>query len=682
MTGHYACVMARLPEPGGDVDAWAEILNEYLLVSHNPDGTQRVESIPPHSVELKDLDVKNNPDQDITNLVLTNDNERLVWKNPTEVARANTRLRINVTDFGAKGDGTTDDTAAIQAAIDSVENGGIVEIPRGTYMIRGLKVKRHGITIAGEARFGTRLSRLSGTEPLIDISGTGTLDNHIKFCSITNLMLIGNYKPGVLLRSYFADNFVYRDVSFRQSDGVGSDFVEVWDTRFYNCSWEDCGSNTEPASLFRNSMPQGEFGYGTDNTNQIHFLGCRWEGWRNGAVRLDGGANGSPHLLNGLFFVSCKMESRHAAGPPFQIMPGCTLIFVNQLYIAIMAAEPDLVKPLDAIEDHGSHIFMTDVYVQWGAEINIANSLVHIMRSGPHMYYKLSTYYPAQDPIQAAVVAEPGSTDVIVSCNVTNRGKEFIGDVSTVLFSSARRGVAIPIDASGTFKVSSTTTNKDLVKVDNTGTRPALNMMNGTDATGYSDGTNEKWRIVGSTGSARFAANKFQIDGTRGYVGINSAPQPTAAMLIKTLADTDRGLVITRPTGTSTNRLMEFQDETAAMQGLAIDSHGRPMAVGTAPKLTLGTQVSTANPNPQVRDVAGGITATVRASGSTAHGTVVIVTFSKPYAQTPSFISLADHSATSGSLYVSARSATGFTISMRAILPGNATLNFNYAVIA
>jgi len=31
--------MARLPEPGGDSGNWGEILNEYLLASHNQDGT-------------------------------------------------------------------------------------------------------------------------------------------------------------------------------------------------------------------------------------------------------------------------------------------------------------------------------------------------------------------------------------------------------------------------------------------------------------------------------------------------------------------------------------------------------------------------------------------------------------------------------------------------------------------
>ena len=33
--------MARLPKPGSDDNTWGDILNDYLLVSHNPDGTEK-----------------------------------------------------------------------------------------------------------------------------------------------------------------------------------------------------------------------------------------------------------------------------------------------------------------------------------------------------------------------------------------------------------------------------------------------------------------------------------------------------------------------------------------------------------------------------------------------------------------------------------------------------------------
>jgi len=679
--------MARLPVPGSDSDQWAQILNDFLLVSHNNDGTQRFDSIPPHSVELRDLDVKNAIDQPLSNLVLTNDDKRLVWRNVSDVFKDSVniplnRLQINVLDFGAKGDGKTDDTEAIQNAINYAANGGTINIPRGTYLIRGVVIKKHGITITGEARFGTRLVRHSGTLPLIEVSGKGTIDNHIKYGSITSITLNNNYKEGVMLKSYFADNFVYRDVSFVHCDGLAVDFVEVWDSRFESCTWEDCGSLTQPATLFRNTLPQGEFGYGTDNTNQIHFFSCRWEGWRNGAVKLDGSANNSPNLLNGIFMTSCKMETRHAAGPAFQIMRGTTIVFVNQLYIAMMAVEPDRVKPIDAIEDHGSHIFMTDVYVQWGGEVEIAKSLVHIWESGPHMYYKMSAFYPADDPTEAAIVAEPEADDVIVSCNVVNRGKSFTGDVTSVMLTSPRVGLTIPLASTGTFRLVNAVNGKDLFKIDDNPDRPAVHLLNDLDIAGFSDSyVTETWRVIGETGSARFASGKFQIDGAKGHAGINIAPIAGVGLIVRGGAGNDRGLAVVRPSGTAMNRLMEFQDEVATIQGQAWDFRGRPQAVGTPARVTPGAQVNYANPQPQVRDIAGTIRAQVRPT-PTAPGVIATVTFSQPYLQVPLVITIHDNSVISGNLYISASSTTGFTVSTRAALAAGITLNFSYTVIA
>ena len=126
---------------------------------------------------------------------------------------------------------------------------------------------------------------------------------------------------------------------------------------------------------------------------------------------------------------------------------------------------------------------------------------------------------------------------------------------------------------------------------------------------------------------------------------------------------------------------MEFQDETHNIQGLAIDTRGRPLAVGSPPRVTAGEQVSYANPGIQVRDIAGNIIAAVRPS-PTAPGVIAAVTFAKPYASTPLSIMLTDHSATSGNLYISSRNAAGFTVSTRSALRGGSILNFDYMVLA
>lgn len=58
----------------------------------------------------------------------------------------------NVLDFGAKGDGTTDDTAAIQAAINSLPQYGTLNFAAGTYVISStLTIGTNNITLQGNA---------------------------------------------------------------------------------------------------------------------------------------------------------------------------------------------------------------------------------------------------------------------------------------------------------------------------------------------------------------------------------------------------------------------------------------------------------------------------------------------------------------------------------------------------
>ena len=59
---------------------------------------------------------------------------------------------IDVKDWGAVGDGVTDDAAAIQAALNAVDAnvGGVVEFPPGRYIIgTAIEITRNNTTLRG-----------------------------------------------------------------------------------------------------------------------------------------------------------------------------------------------------------------------------------------------------------------------------------------------------------------------------------------------------------------------------------------------------------------------------------------------------------------------------------------------------------------------------------------------------
>ena len=57
---------------------------------------------------------------------------------------------VSVKDFGAIGDGTADDTAAIQSAIDACPAGRAVAIPAGRYRTTARLIVSKGITLRGD----------------------------------------------------------------------------------------------------------------------------------------------------------------------------------------------------------------------------------------------------------------------------------------------------------------------------------------------------------------------------------------------------------------------------------------------------------------------------------------------------------------------------------------------------
>lgn len=170
---------------------------------------------------------------------------------------------VSVLQFGAVGDGVTDDTAAIQAAIDSGATG--IYVPKGVYAVRPLTISgKSGLQIYGtDVTFGSQFkltqagaifnlngssnvllnklglfpdTALSGTEGVkinetsniriteciiynfkgAGVRFTGTLGTQISGCIVRDNLFLSNGKDGTSaqLDTYYANDFSYTGNQF------------------------------------------------------------------------------------------------------------------------------------------------------------------------------------------------------------------------------------------------------------------------------------------------------------------------------------------------------------------------------------------------------------------------------------------------------------------------------------
>ena len=103
------------------------------------------------------------------------------------VTEGTTIVDVKNSTYGAVGDGVTDDTVAIQAAIDSLTDGGVIFFPQGTYITSSvLTVDVEGVVLKGAG----------GNAGVSEIEGTHTSDAIIRIkkrsCGVIGLKLSAN----------------------------------------------------------------------------------------------------------------------------------------------------------------------------------------------------------------------------------------------------------------------------------------------------------------------------------------------------------------------------------------------------------------------------------------------------------------------------------------------------------
>ena len=173
----------------------------------------------------------------------------------------------NVKQFGAQGNGTTDDTAAIQSALNS---GGTIYFPPGTYLITsGLTATNVNIVGAGanvsvinaNITSGTALTLSSTTYQTlqnIGLQGTNTtLDS-----SNTSIGLLiqgsGNGTAPESLSEFMSSLYNVSIYNFGTAFELGNN---AWANKFYNCGFASSNVGINLAG-------------GTNNGEDIAFFGC------------------------------------------------------------------------------------------------------------------------------------------------------------------------------------------------------------------------------------------------------------------------------------------------------------------------------------------------------------------------------------------------------------------------
>lgn len=103
-----------------------------------------------------------------------------VWDNTNKYFKPGTPLNLGVTyatAYGVTADGTTDDTAALQAAIDAAPTNGTVVLPRGTILYTTIAINK-GLTLRGQGYPSTFLKQTAnGDGVTVNVGGGAQISN-------------------------------------------------------------------------------------------------------------------------------------------------------------------------------------------------------------------------------------------------------------------------------------------------------------------------------------------------------------------------------------------------------------------------------------------------------------------------------------------------------------------------
>lgn len=177
---------------------------------------------------------------------------------------------VSVDAFGAVGDGVTDDSTAIQNALNSAQGGGMVVFPKGTYLITvPLKFYSNQCLIGKGATIlqGASIDNLLRTycEP------EWTAYNGVHDSVICGLTFDGGTytKHNSLVATVHAKNIVFKDCIFKNAYGAyhNLEINSTYNAKIINCDFEGSRKSVANAELIQIDGALNSATYPWDNIN-------------------------------------------------------------------------------------------------------------------------------------------------------------------------------------------------------------------------------------------------------------------------------------------------------------------------------------------------------------------------------------------------------------------------------
>lgn len=227
---------------------------------------------------------------------------------------------ISVKDYGAVGDGATNDAPAFNAAVAYLASlgGGTIHIPRGDYLLSSsVQIAQSGIYFVGEGPTASACRIINGTasQPAIQF-GDGV--NTFSRCGIVNVAFgqasgVATALGNCGLRGVKISNFSVEDIqvfNFPAALRVGMEFSACSQMYLSDCGVQGCSNNgiyikDNTLDLYVSncrSDTNATVGWQIEDSQGLYFVNCSGYGNTGNCWNLStAGANGN---LN-LFFVNC-----------------------------------------------------------------------------------------------------------------------------------------------------------------------------------------------------------------------------------------------------------------------------------------------------------------------------------------------------------------------------------------